>query len=196
MIRINLLPYREVLKKRRAIQQIIAAGIVLVLLLVVIVIADRSISARVSALENQMDMTQKAIVGLNKRTAEIYQFEKDQKEFQNKLDKIDLLNRGRKLPVHILDEVSRATPEKLWMTQLTRTDNSIVLNGIALDQETIVSFLNNLGKSDYFSDIRLIQTQQFSHQNLKLQRFNIRAIIQMPPIKEKSQPGAGGQKLG
>jgi type IV pilus assembly protein PilN len=196
MIRINLLPYREELKKHKAIQQLIAAGIVLVLLLVAVVIADRSISAQLSAIENQMAMTQKAIVGLNKRTAEIYQFEKDQKEFQNKLDKIDQLNRGRKLPVHILDEISKATPEKLWLTQMSRSDNSIVLNGIALDQETIVSFLNNLGKSDYFSDIRLIQTQQFSHQNLKLQRFNITGRIQIPQIKEKPQAGAGGQKLG
>jgi type IV pilus assembly protein PilN len=196
MIKINLLPYREMLKRQKAIIQLIVGGIVLILLLVVIVIADRAISARLVELENQISSTQKDIAALNKRTAEIYQFEKDQKEFQNKLDKIEQLNRGRKLPVRILDEVSKATPEKLWMTQLTRTDNSLVLNGIALDQETIVSFLHNLEKSDYFSDIRLIQTQQFSHQNLKLQRFNIRANIQMPPTKEKSPPSAGGKKLG
>jgi len=196
MIRINLLPYREILKKQSAINQLVVMAAVLVLILVVIVIADRSISGKVSALENQIAKTKLNIAKLNKRTAEIYRFQKDQKEFQRKLDKIDELNMGRKLPVHVLDEISMATPEKLWLTQMSRNGFSLVLNGIALDQETIVTFLNNLEKSTYLTNIRLIQTQQFSHQNLKLQKFTINGIIQPPQSQPQSPAATGGQKLG
>ena len=196
MIKINLLPYRELFLKRKAIRQLIGAAIILVILLVVIVIIDNSLTGQITALKNQISMTQNTVANLNKLTAEIYQFEKSQNEFQQKLDKIKALNRGRKLPVHILEEISKATPEKLWLNQFSREQSAIVLTGIALDQETIVSFLNNLEDSEYLSDIRLIQTQQFSHQNLKLQRFHIVGRIQSPQPAEKSPASAGGQKLG
>jgi type IV pilus assembly protein PilN len=196
MIRINLLPYREMFQRRKTIGEMLSAGVILVFLLVVIFVIDHLLSSRIGALENQIAETQQAIFQLNKRTADIYQFEKNQEEFQRKLDKILDLNLGRKLPVHILEEVSKATPEKLWLTQFSRDQNAIVLNGIALDQETIVTFLNNLENSRYFVDIRLIQTQQFSHQNLKLQRFHISGKIRTPKIEEKPLTGAGGQRIG
>ncbi len=192
MIRINLLPYREMHRRRSAIWQLIVMGIVLVLILIVIVIADNSISSKVSALEKQIAGTKRDISKLNIRTAEIYKFQKEQKEFQDKFDKIEKLNQGRKLPVHLLDEISKATPEKLWLTELSREGMFLVMNGIALDQETIVTFLNNLEKSNYFSNIRLIQTQQFSHQTLKLQKFTINGSIQLPQNMQQSPAAAGG----
>lgn len=181
MIKVNLLPYREEIKKRLAIRQLFLAALLIIVFVVGLGLWQAKISSKVKSLELQIDEEKKKIARLNRKTAGIYAFQQKQAEYQKKLDKIEELNKGRKFPVHIMDEIAKAVPDKLWLERYVNEDSKLSLLGIALDNETIAVFMRNLEKSGYFENIRLLWTKKYVKYDLNLKKFNIDCSTRRPP---------------
>ena len=102
---------------------------------------------------------------------------------QEKIKVIDVLSRKKTGPVRILQELSKITPGKLWIISLQESDLQLTLDGIALDNETIASFMMNMERSAYFSNVELVQSQQDTQENLKLKKFNVTCQVLLPENK-------------
>lgn len=183
MIRINLLPVREE-KKRESARQSISIGILSVILLV-LVLGFFHINAyrRINTLNSEIKSTGDEINRLNKVVGDVEKYQKRKKELQEKIKVIDALSRKKTGPVRILQELSKITPSKLWVISLQESDLQLTLDGIALDNETIASFMMNMERSAYFSNVELIQSQQETQKNLKLKKFNITCQVLLPENK-------------
>jgi hypothetical protein len=79
--------------------------------------------------------------------------------------------------VHVLDHLSGATPEKLWLTEMREAGGSMTLFGKGLDNQTIALFMRNLGASPYFENVDLVETKQIEEGQAKLKEFSIRASV-------------------
>jgi type IV pilus assembly protein PilN len=71
---------------------------------------------------------------------------------KRKVDVINELKNKQHGPVRIMDEVSRALPELVWLTQLKLSGNSITLTGDAMDENAVANFYSNLDASPFFEE--------------------------------------------
>jgi len=71
---------------------------------------------------------------------------------KRKVDVINELKNKQHGPVRIMDEVSRALPELVWLTQLKLTGNNIILVGEAMDENAIANYYSNLDSSPFFEE--------------------------------------------
>lgn len=73
-------------------------------------------------------------------------------ELKAKIDTIRQLKENQKGPVRILDEVSRTMPDLVWLTGLDLAQTHVTLNGMALDENAIANYVDNLDASPFFSE--------------------------------------------
>jgi len=71
---------------------------------------------------------------------------------KRKVDVINELKNKQHGPVRIMDEVSRALPELVWLTQLKLTGNNITLVGDAMDENAVANYYSNLDASPFFEE--------------------------------------------
>ena len=190
MIRINLLPVKAAQRKEKL------KGQLFVLALVLIVVAALCGSAymfqlnRLQEAQAQIDQKRFEISKLMKTIGEVNQFKKRQQELRAKLDVMDQLEEARSGPVHLLDELYKAMPEKLWLTSFSETGGQANIAGIGLNEETVARFMRNLDDSAYFSNVDLQVTQQSVQEGNKFQQFSLVAKIQTqkPDVNVEAAP--------
>jgi type IV pilus assembly protein PilN len=177
MIRINLMPRAEA--RRQAARQrdkqiavLIAAGLVLVLL-----VAEFFTRREANRVQVEADQRQEELAELSKRHNEATLLEKRRAELRAKLATIDVLERQRRGPVRVLDDLSDATPEKLWLTEMRESKGGLTLVGKGLDNQTIAQFMRKLAASPYFEGVDLVEAKQIEEGQAKLKQFTISARV-------------------
>ena len=190
MIRINLLPVKAAQKKEKLKGQLF----VLVLVLVVVAALCGSVYMyqlnRLQAAQAEIDQKRFEISKLMKTIGEVNQFKKRQQELRAKLDVMDQLEEARSGPVHLLDELYKAMPEKLWLTSFTESGGSAKIEGIGLNEETVARFMRNLDDSAYFSNVALQVTPQSVQEGNKFQKSSLVAKTQTkkPDVNVEGAP--------
>ena len=71
---------------------------------------------------------------------------------KSKVDVINDLKNKQHGPVRIMDEVSRALPDLVWLTQLSLAGNAITLTGQAMDENAVANYYSNLDSSPFFQE--------------------------------------------
>jgi len=70
-------------------------------------------------------------------------------------EKIDLINRlktNQKGPVRLMDEISRALPDLVWLSGVEVAGNSVTVRGKTLSPNAVATYLENLKKSPFFAE--------------------------------------------
>ncbi len=81
-------------------------------------------------------------------------------ELRTKIDTIRQLKENQKGPVRILDEVSRAMPDLLWLTSLNLAGNHLTLNGMVLDENAFANYVDSLNASPFFGEPTVVTLQR------------------------------------
>ena len=82
--------------------------------------------------------------------AQVQKFESSRAQLQQRVTLIEQLRRGQSGPVHIIDEIGKAVPERLWLTDLTQKGDDIVLAGMTTSFTGLSDFVANLESSTWF----------------------------------------------
>lgn len=144
MIKINLLPVRQV-KKREAGKQILV--LYAVLLLGALLGNWFWWSSRNSAKEEMVKKvraTDAKIKELERIIGEVNNINKRKKELEDKLAVLNELRRGRSGPVRILDALAEATPKKVWLKEFDEKGGQVKLTGTAFSHEDVAEFMRGL----------------------------------------------------
>jgi type IV pilus assembly protein PilN len=160
MIRINLLPLKEAqraLGRRRQMSLAVLSVAVALLVMIVPYLMQRR---TLSTLDREVSQLNSDIAKLNTQAQEVRDLEKKRAELQAKLKVIDDLKQKRVGPVHILQDLGDAAPEKLWLVESTDVGGQATITGMALDNQTIAEFMRRLQTSKYFYDVDLVETSQ------------------------------------
>lgn len=144
MIRINLLPVRQVQKREVGRQILILAAVVVVGGLVgnYLWYADRE--AERSRLQEQIAATQKRITELEKVIGEVNNINKRKKEVEDKLKILNELRKLRSGPVRMLDALATAIPKKVWLSDFNEQSNQVRIQGSALSHEDVAELMRGL----------------------------------------------------
>lgn len=171
MIKINLLQTRKERKKggrKKDVFILILSVWALVLLLAGL---HWSMEKERQEVWTQITETKKEIERYKSLAIEVTKAKETQKILQDKLNIINSLRKGKETPVRVLDEISVDKPEKLHLELMKKEGMKLNIEGIAMDDETIVQFMANLKRSNLFKNVDLIVSEQIEQNRIKLKKF-------------------------
>lgn len=179
MIRINLLPVKAAQKKVQLRNQLIVAGVTILLVVIGCFAVYTSVQSDIADVKQQIKKNNAEINKLKEKIGEVNKFKKLQEELKNKLDVLAALKEAKSGPVHLMDDLIEALPNKLWVTEFKDKGGSISLLGVGLSEEDVARFMTNLEKSPYYQNVTLKVTKQKVSSGLKLQDFDLSCKIEV-----------------
>ena len=171
MIKINLLLTRKEKKKAGVRKEFVILIVAVGLLLILLAALNWKMGKEKEDLVTQISETKKEIARYKSLAVEVTKAKEAQKVLQDKLNIINSLRKGKETPVRVLDEISVDKPEKLQLELMKKEGSKLAIEGIALDDETIVQFMTNLKKSKLFKNVDLIVSEQIEQNKIKLKKF-------------------------
>ena len=191
MIRINLLNVeRERAKKKTAAvfgttTQKLTVGCSLILILAVLFVGWRywSLGHESTKLDAEISAAQQETTRLHSVILQVQQFEQRKAQLQQRVVLIEQLRKEQTGPVHMLDQISRALPPMLWLTELKQDSDTVLIEGRSTTQTGVSDFVANLEASGYFKksiDIVNTQTEASTTPPGELIRFSLKAVFQPP----------------
>lgn len=185
MIKVNLLPVRVSRRQEAVKKELVLGGIGLALVLLLCTVLYVLLAANVNDVRAENSRLEKDLENLKAIVARVDEIEKFNEELKRKLAVIDELRANKVGPVHLLDELSNATPEKLYLRSMKEKQRKITLSGLASSNEVIAQFLQNLEKSDWFDEVYLNGIAQQNIGGLNLKEFEVTARLVAPAEKAR-----------
>lgn len=144
VILINLLPHREVARKRRkeAFQVTMFASVIGGLLVAALVYWWFQL--QIEEQQSRNAYMQSEITVLNQKIKEIEGLEGEITDLRERQKAVEDLQANRNLPVHLLNELVRQLPEGLYITSLKQNGLLVEMKGVAQSNERVSEVLRNL----------------------------------------------------
>jgi type IV pilus assembly protein PilN len=191
MIQINLLPVREAKRKADVKQNMLELVLVLIVVGAVIGFVHSDLTDKIETTQDRTVQMQNDIDKFKPQLDQVAAFRAKKAELQKKIDVIAGLDRARKGPVRIMDELATRTPERLWLDGITTKGGKLELTGQSLDNELVAVFLGALGDSPYFADVDLNSSESTNGpEGLKVVKFKIQATLAAPQTAQAGAPKA------
>jgi type IV pilus assembly protein PilN len=83
---------------------------------------------------------------------EVKEYEAKKASLESKIQLINALKTNQKGPVRLMDEISKALPDLVWLTALDVANNQITMKGKTLSPNAVATYLENLKKSPFFAE--------------------------------------------
>lgn len=148
VININLLPWREERIEQQKQQFIffisVCAGCAVLLLLTM----HFFLSYKTNYQDNLNDHLRIEISGLDQKISSIATLQKEKESLLARMQVIQQLQRDRPKIVKLFDTITRTVPEGLYLTNLTRTGNYLLIEGKAESNTRVSKFMRNMDASD------------------------------------------------
>lgn len=190
MAKINLLPWREELRKEK--QKEFAALVGFVAIIAV------AIWFSVHVYHNQLIDYHKSrnkyltdeIAKLDKKIEEIQQLEREKERLLARMRAIEQLQGNRPLIVHVFDEIVRTLPDGVSLISLTQKGNSITINGVAQSNARVSNFMRNLEDSQWLKSPKLDVIQAKDESGQRIFNFTLK-LTQVIPTGSSDEEGGG-----
>jgi type IV pilus assembly protein PilN len=83
---------------------------------------------------------------------EVRGYEAKKASLEAKIQLINNLKTNQKGPVRLMDEISKALPDLVWLNELTVSGSQVNLKGRTLSPNAVAAYLENLKKSPFFAE--------------------------------------------
>lgn len=135
-------------------------------------------------LDEDIAAAQQESARLRSIIAEVQQFELRKGQLQQRVSLIEQLRKDQTGPVHMLDQISKAMPPMLWLTDMQQGEkpNEVVIGGRCASMTSLSDFVVNLEASGYFQkSVEIISSQIETQASAgELIKFSIRGVFQQP----------------
>jgi type IV pilus assembly protein PilN len=189
MIRINLLAVeRGPVSKKKAGPAVTSAqrvtiGAALILLSTILTVGWWYWSLHTTSVRLDEDIVKAETEANQLRSvlAQVQKFETRKATLQQRVTLIEQLRRGQTAPVHVLDELSKALPDRLWLVSMGQRGADFTIEGRTTSLTALSDFVANLEASSWFKrPVEILDSQVDQGANGDLVRFTIRATTQNP----------------
>lgn len=160
MAKINLLPWREQLRKER--QQQFGVALIGVLVVGVLLIggADRVLNAQIDNQTARNNFIKQEIKALDGRIQEIAELKERRAQLLERMKIIQDLQGNRPIIAHVFDQFVRTLPDGVYFTSLKMAGKKIDMNGVAESNSRVSTLMRNLDASEWLALPVLGQVKQ------------------------------------
>ena len=187
MIRINLLAVDRERTKRGVLippaQRVtIAASLILIVTFLGVGWWFWSLYSTSIRVDEDLAKGEREMQQLRSVLSQVQKFEASKAQLQQRVTLIEQLRRGQSGPVHILDEINKAVPDRLWLTDLTEKGDDIMLAGMTTSFSGLSDFVANLETSKWFKKpIDIVDSQVIPDAKTgDIFKFSIKAVFNNP----------------
>lgn len=182
MIRINLLPHRELARAARRRQFGILLGIALATGVVVVVLGHTFIAARQSNQEARNAFLEQEIAKLDGQIGEIKKIKEQTQALLARKQVVETLQSNRTEVVHLFDQMIRLLPDGLYLKSFKQSGDTIMLSGYTQSSARVSTLMRNLDDSPWFESPALVEIKAATVNNLRANEFvlTIKQTRQMP----------------
>ncbi len=190
MPRINLLPWRETLKKEREIRFGIITGASLVFTGLVVLSAHMYMGSLIDHQQRRNNYLNAEIKKAEAQISEIDKLKEDKERLIKRMDVIQVLEESRPQVVHLFDELVKQAPDGVYFSSIKQKGDKITLEGVAQSNARVSSLMKNIERSQWLSNpkILFIKTQKNNRQSRA--RSNVSSfkleVMQTAPKREVS----------
>lgn len=150
MAKINLLPWRQELRKQRQ-QEFVAIVLAVAGLAVgIILFAHMALSKQVSDQLERNSYIKAEIATLDSQIKEIDELQKRREELLSRMKVIQDLQGHRPVIVRVFDEFVRAMPDGVYFRTIERKGNTFKISGSAESANQVSALMRNLDASQWF----------------------------------------------
>jgi type IV pilus assembly protein PilN len=202
MIRINLAPgsERTATTKKKAAGPAAPPGALQAYLLLGLFVGGAAVlcfglwwiqKSKLESLSQQITADEKRQRDLQAIKVQVDQFEQKKAVLKNKVETIEKLRLAQKSPVHMLDEVSKALPDYVWLTSMDEVRGNVAFKGQSNSIASVAEFMTAMQRSGWFPSIELGGTTD--QQNLV--NFDLTGQFKDPEVaaKEAAKAAASAQ---
>jgi type IV pilus assembly protein PilN len=189
MIRINLLPHREVKRKQKKAAFVALMALGGILGAAVVLVVGGYNASRISIQNERNLVLTKANADLDKKIAAIATLKQEIEALKARQQAVEDLQGDRNQPVYLLDELVKQTPTGVYLKQFKQEGQRVTLSGYAQSQERVAELLRNLaGASPWLerpdlTEVRAVALAQ-SKTGKKVVEFTLAVGIKRPRDKD------------
>lgn len=187
MIRINLLPHRELKRKARQQQFAMLAGGTFVLGVLIVWGGHEIASDKIENQAKRNQFLQNEIAVLDKKITEIKTIREKIQELLARKNVVESLQGNRVKVVHMLDQVARRVPDGVYLKSLKQTDQHLHLAGYAQSNAWVSTLMRNLDASPWLESPLLIEIKAATVNGARLNEFDLNVRLAELPESDDSR---------
>jgi type IV pilus assembly protein PilN len=188
MAHINLLPWREELRKQKQKEFGITAAVSVLLAGLIVLLAHLHVSglidnqqARNAFLENEIEI-------LNERIGRIKELEAMKADLLARMHVIQELQSSRPESVHLMDEMVRSLPEGVYLRTFAQSKRNLTMEGLAQSNARVSDYMRNIDTSEWLGNPQLVQIVTKSQSKRRFADFTLRGSQK---VRKRQAPDAG-----
>lgn len=173
MVRINLLPHRQ-LKRRRQRDAFLALSAITVAIGGAVVFAVYGvIGSRIEEQQGRNQYLDSEIAKLDSQIAEIQKLREQTQAMLARKKVVETLQGNRSEAVNLLDQLVRQLPEGVHLRSVKQIGSTVNLSGYAQSNARVSSLLRNLGASPWLQQPNLVEIKAATTGNARLNEFTV-----------------------
>lgn len=180
MIRINLLPHREIKRQARRRQFTYLLAATLVVAASVVGLGQAAISNSIANQDERNGFLETEIAKLDAQIKEIRKIKEETRALLERKQVVETLQSNRTEVVHLFDEIIRVLPEGLYVKSVRQTGDQIELLGYTQSSARVSTLMRNLEDSPWFEQPTLVEIKSATINNLRANEFNLRVKQSKP----------------
>jgi type IV pilus assembly protein PilN len=187
MAKINLLPWREALRKELQQQFFVTIGMCVVATVCIWGAVHFVNTQRIDHQQSRNGILDTEIVKLDKKIEEIKRLEKEKQRLKARIAAIEQLQGNRPLIVRLFDEMVTSLPDGVSLVSVNQKGKKVTINGVAQSNARVSSFMRKLEESDWLGAPQLEIIEAKDDQGERVSHFTMRFTQVIPSISEEGE---------
>ncbi len=171
MIRINLLPHRELARAARRRQFNAMLAVTVVVAAFIVVVGHLLIDAQQSAQAERNAFLEQEIAKLDVQIGEIKKIREQTQALLERKQVVETLQANRTEVVHLVDQMIRLLPEGLYLKSFKQTGDLVTISGYTQSSARVSTLMRSLDDSDWFESPSLVEIKAATVNNLRANEF-------------------------
>lgn len=161
MIRINLLPHREMRREKRKREFMLSAALSGVVGAAIVFAGGVVIDQLIENQNQRNTLVTEANKKLDAEIAEIKDLEEQINSLKARQKAVEDLQSDRTIPVHLFDELVRLMPEGVFLQKLVQQEMNVSMSGYAQSNERVAELYQALAdRSDWLHKPQLVESKE------------------------------------
>lgn len=184
MIRINLLPHREIKRRERRQQFFVVAGAMVGVGLLIGAVVHTIIGGYIERQERRNTFLKGEITKLDAEIAEIKRLREQIDALLARKQVIESLQETRIQSVQLLSELAGRIPEGIYLRSIKQTGGKVALLGYAQSNARVSHLMRSLDESPFLAQPALVEIKSATQNNRRVSDFALNVSIERPKAAE------------
>lgn len=197
MIRINLLPHREIRRKRQQQQFFVMLGVVVGIGVAVWFGVRTYLDDQFKNQVGRNKFLQEEIDKLDRQIAEIQKLKDQTAALLARKRVVETLQSTRSEVVHLLDQLVRQLPEGVYLKSIKQAGPRVTISGFTQSQARVSTLMRNLESSPHLGGPNLVEIKSTQERGQRINEFTmniniVSAKVESDAKKPAPKPAAKG----